>query len=74
MNTERKFYAKPHRCNRCSVLIPGGTYGASCDACNGTVDAELNRAFQDWRTGEESSALVVPLGVVCELPSWRAAA
>jgi hypothetical protein len=34
----------------------------------------LNIAAGAWRTGEESAALVVPLGVVCELPRWRAAA
>lgn len=34
----------------------------------------LNLALCAWRTAEESSALVVSLGVVCELPSWRAAA
>lgn len=34
----------------------------------------LNLALCAWRTAEESSALVVSLGVVCELPRWRVAA
>lgn len=34
----------------------------------------IRDALHGWRTGEESAALVVPLGVVCELPRWRVAA